>query len=307
MVHNGVENKGGRRRHDQLQKKQSSYLLLEEQCNGANSDKVCNKKKKMPINCSPPQTETVQNECSNLDLIMTNRYECPKLPCWNIQSAKARFGGHTISRVQLNFGPQTNGGDNFLSYLTGNRNYVAVMPVDDIIQGAKIELQCEDEAGRVYELVSTKECEDSAGGTTLWSQKRKLLELFYMVTGGSEIPRVDPQACLSRFGNFAKLSTRKVVARLELFQSPGKKLKGQYVLELSKHSFVDIDENGHEGCGFIAEEHLYDIIGRKKNGHPTKLAISTLCIQVRVYIPSRGKLHFRCMICFDSGEETKQR
>lgn len=212
-----------------------------------------------------------------------------QLPGWNHQTNKRSFGGHRIAFTQLETGPDMAVGDNFLSYLTGLRSNVVRMGVDKILQGKTVPLEHQDKEGNVFQLISSKECDDNTAGGTLWAPKKKLLELFYMLTSGPNMEPVDAGAYLCRFGNFAKLPSRKVASRLELFQSPGRLLSEQYVLEFSKHNFVDMKESGHEGCGFIDEEMLYDIIGRKKDGEPTKLSASTLCIQVRIYIPSRGK------------------
>lgn len=53
--------------------------------------------------------------------------------------------------------------------------------------------------------------------------------------------------------------------------------------------FKEIEEEGHEGCGFIDEDLLWDFIGRlKKNEEPSKESVRCICIQVRIFIPSMG-------------------
>ena len=54
------------------------------------------------------------------------------------------------------------------------------------------------------------------------------------------------------------------------------------------NAFDDIREDGHDGCGFIDEELMFDLIGRTKDGAPTAVAARCNRIQVRCFIPMMG-------------------
>lgn len=243
------------------------------------------------VNTHKLQSPTITSSVVPQSTAFVKKITGVQLPGCEHMEGRPSFGHHRIVTMRVSSGEELNIGDNFLSYLTGYRRHVVTMGVDEILKGTRVPLKYEDEMGRVYQLISSKECEDNSVGSTLWSAKKKLLELFYMLTSGPHDETVDPGDYLSCFGNFAKLDTRKVSSRLELFQSPGRLLNDQYILKFNKNNFLDIKESGHEGCGFIDEEMLQDIIGRKKDGEPTKMAASTLCIQVRVYIPSKGECY----------------
>ena len=113
----------------------------------------------------------------------------------------------------------------------------------------------------------------------------KDVQFIYMQTEGPNLTTVSPCDLFARIGDFSSLTTRKVVSRLELFQSPAYRCKitGKYVMKVFDHStFGDIKEEGHVGCGFICEELLADILG---NNNVAKMAI---CVQVRAFVPMKG-------------------
>jgi len=106
-----------------------------------------------------------------------------------------------------------------------------------------------------------------------------------MQSKGPGITTIAASSCLSSIASFESLPTRKVKARLELFQSPAHKLKStaKYLLEFyNQNIFGNIAEKGHVGCGFICEELLIDLLGNNT------FASRAICIQVRIFIPKKG-------------------
>jgi hypothetical protein len=71
---------------------------------------------------------------------------------------------------------------------------------------------------------------------------------------------------------------------LELLQSPCYKFaSGDYaIIPIPKREFKDIKEEGQVGCGFICDDLLEQVMGSGD------LASRTICLQVRIYIPTMG-------------------
>ena len=140
--------------------------------------------------------------------------------------------------------------------------------------------------GHTYELVSSRVVKDESSSFRYGSNDS--IELYYinvMVEGSGK----DLGEYFSKFGNFEKLTTRKAAARLELFTSPLRMFPdGEYVRDVSKDIIDDIEECGHEGCGFIDEDYLHDLLGRKKDNKPRIASLRTTSIQPRLFIPSMG-------------------
>ena len=95
---------------------------------------------------------------------------------------------------------------------------------------------------------------------------------------------------LCRLGDFASLSTRKVVARLELLQSPayqfrfsdGEKEPGMFSLQRS--DFVQLAHERNDGCGFISDDLLLKLCSRGGDA----FAKRALAVQIRAVIPQLG-------------------
>jgi hypothetical protein len=94
---------------------------------------------------------------------------------------------------------------------------------------------------------------------------------YYLVVSGPGLDRIDLKSALAGIANFEKLTYEfgpwKVAARFKLLAStacraPNK--KDMLIHDLPRNKFEvikDINEC-HQGCGFIPEELLYDLLGR---------------------------------------------
>ena len=190
------------------------------------------------------------------------------------------FGSRAVTRL---FGENMDNtqGNTFLSHITGSRTVAFQIPMNKI-EAEKGADKVIDHHSSKFELISRKVVETDRGG--LFS-RAKDIEYIYMQTEGEGLTAISPAKYLSRIGDFSSLTTRKVVARLELFQSPAYKCKstGEFMLKFFDHrEFGDIDEKGHVGCGFICEKLLVEILGN------TKFAERAICIQIRAFVPMKG-------------------
>ena len=109
--------------------------------------------------------------------------------------------------------------------------------------------------------------------------KRQRLKSFHL-----PIPTDQVQIILADFANFSSLTPVKIVSRLELFASPATcdEKKEPYIFQLKDSSFEDIPELHHDGCGFIRETMLENLLG-----HST-LANETIAVQIRLFAPRLG-------------------
>ena len=103
-----------------------------------------------------------------------------------------------------------------------------------------------------YILVSRKEMERK--GSFLFGPRNKFGYMYVQQNVTSESPEsnISIVEYLESLGDFAKLSTRKVVSRLELFQSPAHQLgvdegEKKYLIKEFDSSLVEeIEDDGHE-------------------------------------------------------------
>jgi len=129
--------------------------------------------------------------------------------------------------------------------------------------------------GQDYRLVSAKVVDD---GLEFWGGKKEAVRLMFVALGERSLE--EELDDLADFAGIAK--ARKLAARLELLQSPGK------VFTTTADHFEDIAEpqpsKESGGCGFIPRKLLQElVIGCAK---PAKIT----SIQVRVYGPRLGVL-----------------
>lgn len=136
--------------------------------------------------------------------------------------------------------------------------------------------------------VAAKKEEGSAqgnGGGGKYSKNYRIT--FYCVRTRDSLDDINRK--LLRFGDFASLSTRKAMSRMELFLSSANRelctTNDEYsiVRKLEASDFELVEERGHVGCGFICEDYLRDMLKG-----PVKKK-TTMSIQIRVFIPSMGK------------------
>jgi len=191
-----------------------------------------------------------------------------------------RFGTRTVTKLFTEESPKLEE-SSFLSHMVGRRTVLVQTPINKV-EANPVDRVTIDSSGNKFELVSRKVVTSDRGGLYL---KAKDVQYMYMQTEGTGLTTVSPAEHLSQIADFSSLTTRKVVARLELFQSPAYKCKssGDHLLRMLDQScFGDIEEEGHVGCGFICEDLLVDILG---NNAVAKRAI---CIQVRGFVPMKG-------------------
>lgn len=194
-------------------------------------------------------------------------------------------GGRTIGKrivTMIKAVPEKDGMvyDTFLKFALGRRLRIVQIPIESDQDPIEIEYQ---DGKDQFQLISSKVVSDDQEGSFQFGRK-EMLQLFYMQTSGVVLQEISPQEYLSSLANFSKLSARKVVARLELLQSPAFRLpsKKYFLKHFNQHSFGDIEENGHVGCGFICKHLLEDMLGGNAD------AKRTVCIQVRAFVPMKG-------------------
>ena len=189
------------------------------------------------------------------------------------ENAGMLFSGRRVAKVIFEKEKES-----FISHLLRGRGLTLTERYDTDIKGSFV-----NDRGK-FELISTKEVEKEGG----FAFQKKEFECVYMHIEGPGLHPESPSNILSALAAFSSLSPRKAVARLELLQSPAKKetngqLKGQLMIEKFHHSLCeDIPERSHEGCGFICEELLSDLMGGCKG------SLETVCIQIRLFIPKMG-------------------
>ena len=156
-----------------------------------------------------------------------------------------------------------------------------------------------DSEGRHYELFSAKVLDSEEASPFWFSSARggggaggrrakagsKILRLRYVAVDGPNMRPINLQQTLESIADFVALPSRKVVSRLELFDTPAmtpKNSRSMLVTDLIAADFEEIPEEGHEGCGFIPRAFLERFFGSSAVGK------RTLAIQVRVFCPSLG-------------------
>ncbi|GFH61987.1 hypothetical protein CTEN210_18463 [Chaetoceros tenuissimus] len=144
-----------------------------------------------------------------------------------------------------------------------------------------------DQSGQ-YILVSRKEVDSK--GSYLFGPRNKFEYMYAQenVTSESSDSSISIVELLESLGDFAKLTTRKVVSRLELFQSPAHQVgvdaqgeKKFLIREFDSSLVEEIEDDGHEGCGYISEKFLSSLFTRES-------AQNIISLQVRLFIPTRG-------------------
>lgn len=174
--------------------------------------------------------------------------------------------------------------DSLLSYFLNHRWLLVETPLHNF-QGL---FDCRfSKNGETFVLTSVKAQADTSVGSLNKMGSLKCAHLIYTKISGPGVAPISVQNLLLQFGDFSILPARKVVARLELLQSPSctftvgqKKHYGMFCLQAS--DFVVMAEEGNDGCGFISEELLASLFGN------SKAAKQLLGPQVRVVAPRLG-------------------
>ena len=166
-----------------------------------------------------------------------------------------------------------------------NRVMVCDIPLNKVEIENQIEISHEKE-NCGYELLLAKVYSDGDAGSTKY-MTAQCLRTIYVQTSGPNLTTLSLEDELLKLADFSSLeSPRKVVARLELLCSPLYKFPvkenkhGIFFLEAS--SFCELPGPGIDGCGFISETFLRDLLDNNKTAH------RIVAIQVRILIPSMG-------------------
>jgi len=229
-------------------------------------------------NCRNREEEDNDSGCDVDDLIPDNEWRIP-----GSGDGGMKFAGQIVRSFRLGeFKEET-----FIDSFLRTRKLVVIKDFNEEQMKLPIVRIERRDDGHVYELISTKVMDDESGGSLFKMCTPRVLSMVYVQTAGPGIETVNIHSLLSRIADFGSLQPRKMVARLELFQSPAFAMDS--TLQLS--DFQEIPEEGQIGCGFIGERLLKKLLVRhiktKKNVSNT-VADTTICIQVRIFVPSLG-------------------
>ena len=160
--------------------------------------------------------------------------------------------------------------DTLLKHLLGCRLHIVKIAVNKQDTAKLFDVAFEENGNR-YELISVK-------------YSPKCVRLAYAQVRGPKLAPISLPDLLLSIADFSSLSPRKVMARLELLQSPALKFpngkKGIFFLKAS--DFIVHSPNGNDGSGYISEDFLESLCG---NNLFAKRVVS---IQIRAIVPSLG-------------------
>jgi len=192
-----------------------------------------------------------------------------------------RFGSRIVQKIRVS-GKSFRDDNTFLSHFLGDRIKIVEVPLlnqNEAMDPFDITVF---EDGRVYELMSVKIREDNEGPSMQYC-KKLCASLVYCQTRGPRLEPISIETELSKLADFSSLSSRKVMARMELLQSPALKLPSGRpgIFFLNAKEACVIDDNGNDGCGFIDETFLASMLPESKYR-------DTVAIQIRFLAPSMG-------------------
>lgn len=167
----------------------------------------------------------------------------------------------------------------FLSHVFGNRIRVLDVSLNGRTNQKPFDKTFQDHDSK-YELVSAKVYDDHERGGTYG--KPKLVRLMYAQVEGPGLTPFSLDEALLRLGDFSRLVPRKIMARLELLQSPAK----FDVVFSSASEFCRIPEMGNVGGGFVSDEKMVEIC--VQGGMTESQAEKVVALQVRLIIPTMG-------------------
>jgi len=126
-----------------------------------------------------------------------------------------------------------------------------------------------EDAGSKFELAVSKIQSDGDKASPMGVPSKKCIQLYYCQVAGPGLKDICLAKEFERIADFASLGP-KVVARMELFLSPAYKLKSRQgtkthaIHMLNPKTFCQIEERGNEGCGFISEDLIVELLGGGK-------------------------------------------
>jgi ribosomal protein L24 len=188
------------------------------------------------------------------------------------QSGGTRFGNRHITKLRP-LAREQKVEDTFLTHLFGRRLKIVEIPLNKEENVEPFDIAVEENGSR-YELISVKVQNDGDAGSMQYSVQVR----------GPKLAPISLPDLLLDIADFSSLKPRKVMARLELLQSPafnfpnGK--KGMFFLKAS--DFIVGFPNGNDGSSYICEDFLMNLCGNNA------FAKRILALQFRAIIPSLG-------------------
>jgi hypothetical protein len=175
----------------------------------------------------------------------------------------------------------------FAHHIFGDRLFEIEVPFTRSVKSLKADAFPSELSfgGCHFKLFSSKVRESGKGGRSF--QQTRRVGLLYVAVSGPKFTPIDLQHELDKIAGFSLLSSRKAVARLELFQSPARKSnrKGRDFLifdDLKSPEFEKVPELANEGCGFISRSYIERFLGSHAVGK------RTFALQVRIFAPQLG-------------------
>ena len=156
--------------------------------------------------------------------------------------------------------------DTLLAYWFQGRMKIVEIPRNNDELEVPFLREFEESDGSKFELAVSKIQSDGDKAAPAGAPSKKCIHLYYCKVSGPGLQTISLREEFERIANFACLGP-KVGARLELFLSPAYKLKSRtsnksHAIHMVKEeAFCEIDETGNEGCGFISEDLLIELLG----------------------------------------------
>ena len=197
-----------------------------------------------------------------------------------------RFGSRIIMKLRTQHYGAKRSEQNFLTHLFQDRLQVTETPMNKKEMEHPFDVNIAGEGGFGYELISMKVQKDGDASGGRYYQG-KCIRLVYVQVTGPQRTSYSLKQELERLGDFASLSTRKVVSRLELLQSPAyrfKETKESGMFSLKNSDFVLFTHESNDGCGFISEDLLVKLCSKGSK----VFAKQALALQIRAVIPRLG-------------------
>ena len=239
---------------------------------------------KVPENMPPKRIQSSANGvkqrfCKLKNIDENNEWSAP-----DSDKGGYRLNNRWVRKIRLE---TKHAESHFLARFLKNRMQVFEIPLNKEEESIAYDSHIIDNNDTAYELVTVKVVQDTQKGG--FNYKPKALKLVYSQENGHNIEPFSIKDELEKIADFASLDTRKVVSRLELLQSPAFRFpmntrneSREAIFYLEKNMFCEIQDNGHEGCGFIDEDFLKELLGGGKLGE------NTICIQIRIFAPELG-------------------
>ena len=207
---------------------------------------------------------------------------------WKWTKSIARsFGNRIVVKERVAAFQNSKGGEStFLSLSLHSRMRLVEVPLNTAEEDVPFEKEVVDADGSKFQLVLAKVKNDSEVSSFGFT-KAKCVQLIYARVSGPGTEPQDLQDMLERLGDFGRLAPRKAAARLELLHSPACKLNSHPsqmygIFSRPVTDLCEIEDLGHEGCGFICENLLKELLGGRIDGH------RAIAVQVRIVAPKIG-------------------